>query len=70
MTQIHSPWMIPASLASFTSLAGPDLIVIALIFAVLVGIPTAIAIPIVFIISRRKKKPPPLPAPRPPEADR
>lgn len=60
--------MISTFLASFTSLAGPDLIVMALIFAVLVGIPTAIAIPIVFIISRRSRKPPPLPGPRPPEA--
>lgn len=62
--------MISTVLSSFTSLAVPDLIVIALIFAVLVGIPIAIAIPIVFIISRRSKKPPPLPASRPPEAGR
>jgi hypothetical protein len=58
--------MISTSLASFSNLAGPDFIVLAIILAVLVGVPTAIALPIVFIISRRNKKPPPLPAPRPP----
>lgn len=47
--------------ASVSSLAAPDLIVIALIIFVLVGIPAAIAIPIVFILERRRKKPPPLP---------
>jgi hypothetical protein len=60
--------MITTFLASFLNLMGPDFIVIALILAVLVGIPTALAIPIVFIINRRSKRPPPLPAPRPPEA--
>jgi hypothetical protein len=57
--------MVSTIIASFAKLAGPDLIVIAIIFAVLVGIPAAIAIPIVFIINRRRKKPPPLPTPHP-----
>jgi hypothetical protein len=48
-------------LASFAKLMGPDLIVIALIFAVLIGIPAMIALPIIFIVDRRSKKPPPLP---------
>jgi len=48
-------------IASFVNLAGPDLIVIMIIIAVLAGIPTAIALAIVFIINRRSKKPPPLP---------
>jgi hypothetical protein len=43
------------------NLAGPDLLVIAIIIAVLAGIPAAIAIPIVFYLERRRKKPPPLP---------
>jgi len=55
--------MVSTFIASFAKLIGPDLIVIALILAVLVGIPAAIAIPIVFAISRRSKKPPPLPKP-------
>jgi hypothetical protein len=46
--------------ASFANLAGPDLIVIALILAVL-ALPALIAIPIVFFIARKGKKPPPLP---------
>jgi hypothetical protein len=46
--------------ASFLNLAGPDLIIIALIIAVL-AIPALIAIPIVFYIARKNKKPPPLP---------
>jgi hypothetical protein len=48
-------------LASFYNLVGPDLIVIALIIAVLFCIPAVIALPIVFIINRRSKKPSPLP---------
>jgi hypothetical protein len=48
-------------IASFLNLSGPDLIVIALIIAVLAGIPAVIALPIVFIINRRGKKPLPLP---------
>jgi|GEM_PF-3444079 hypothetical protein len=47
--------------AAFSNLLAPDLIVIALIVFILIGIPTAIAIPIVFILERRRKKPPPLP---------
>jgi len=46
--------------ASFLNLAGPDLIVIAIIIAVL-AVPGLIAIPIVFYLERRRKKPPPLP---------
>jgi len=45
--------------ASFLNLAGPDLIVIAIIIAVLAA-PGLIAIPIVFYLERRRKKPPPL----------
>jgi hypothetical protein len=48
-------------LASFAKLIGPDLIVIALIFAVLIGIPAVVALPIIFIVNRRSKMPPPLP---------
>jgi hypothetical protein len=49
-------------IAAFSKLIGPDLIVIAIILLVLVGIPVAIALPIVFLIDRRsKKRPPPLP---------
>jgi hypothetical protein len=48
-------------IASLSDLAGPDLIVLAMIFLVLVGIPALIAIPIIFIVKRRSKKPPPLP---------
>jgi hypothetical protein len=48
-------------IASFFNLVGPDLIVIALIIAVLFGIPALIALPIVYIINRRSKKPPPPP---------
>ena len=51
-------------LASFAKLIGPDLIVIALIFAVLIGIPAMIAPPIIFIMNRSSKKPPPLPPSR------
>jgi hypothetical protein len=48
--------------ASFAKLIGPDLVVIALIVAVLIGIPALIALPIIFIVNRRSRKPPPLPA--------
>jgi hypothetical protein len=44
--------------ASFLNLVGPDLIVIAIIIAVLAA-PGLIAIPIVFYLERRRKKPPP-----------
>jgi len=47
--------------ASFLNLAGPDIIVILIIIAVLAGIPAAIAIPIVFLLDRRRKRPPQLP---------
>ena len=47
--------------ASFMNLAGPDLIVIALIIAVLFCIPGAIALIVLFIIHQRNKRPPPLP---------
>ncbi len=43
------------SLATFMNIAGPDLIVILLIIAVLAGIPALIAVPIVFILERRKR---------------
>jgi hypothetical protein len=46
--------------ASFLNLAGPDLIVIAIIIAVLAA-PSVIALPIVFYLERRRKKLPPLP---------
>lgn len=49
-----------AQVASFSDLAGPDLIMIAIILAVL-ATPALIAVPIVFYIVRRGKKPPPLP---------
>ncbi len=49
-----------ARLGSFWNLAGPDLVVIAIILAVL-SAPAVIAIPIVFYINRRSKKTPPLP---------
>ena len=45
-------------LASLSQFAGPDLVVLALIFIVLIGIPAAIAIPIVFVLNSRRKKPP------------
>jgi hypothetical protein len=48
-------------IAGFSNLIGPDLIVIAIILLVLVGIPVAIALPIIFFIGRRSKKSPPLP---------
>jgi len=56
-----------APIANFLNLAGPDLIVIALIIAVLAA-PGLVAIPIVFYLERRRKKPPPFPtAPQPPK---
>jgi len=48
-------------LAGFTKLVGPDLTVLLFALLVLFGIPAAIAIPIIFIGSRRSKKRPPLP---------
>jgi hypothetical protein len=48
-------------IASFFNLVGPDMIVIALVIAVLFGISALIALSIVYIINRRSKKPPPLP---------
>lgn len=48
--------MIPL-LASFLNLEGPDFIVIAIILFVLLGIPALIALPIIFIVTRRSKKP-------------
>ena len=53
--------MIAMFLAKLSDLAGPDAIVLAMIFLVLVGIPAVIALPIIFIVKRRSKKPPPLP---------
>jgi hypothetical protein len=53
-------------IAKFQDLAGPDLIVIALILAFLT-VPAAIAVPIFFFLERRRKKPPPLPNSRHPE---
>ena len=47
-----------ALVASVPNLGGPDLIVIAIIIAVLGGVPLAIALPILFIINRRSKRPP------------
>ena len=46
--------------ASVPNLGGPDLIVMALIIAVLAA-PGLIAIPIVLYLERRRRKPPPLP---------
>jgi hypothetical protein len=46
--------------ASFSNLVGPDLIVIALVLAVM-AIPALIALAIVLLVLRKGKKPPPLP---------
>jgi hypothetical protein len=57
-----------ALVASFANLVGPDLIVIALIIAVLAGVPAVIALVVLFIILKRGKKPPPLPSASQPPA--
>jgi hypothetical protein len=57
----YNPSQMILPLAGFTKLVGPDLTVLLFALLVLFGIPAAIAIPIIFIGSRRSKKRPPLP---------
>ena len=59
MIRTRTQWRTDESqivIATFSKLIGPDLILIAII----IGIPVAIALPIIFFINRRSKKPPPL----------
>ena len=48
-------------IASFLNLAGPDLLIIAIILMVVVGLPAIIALPNLFVLMRRRKNSPPLP---------
>jgi hypothetical protein len=49
----------------FLNIGGPDLIIMALIIAVL-SAPGVIAVAIVLVLERRRNKPPPLPASKAP----